>query len=33
MNDNDAASALEFLRAAEPLKDTLRRSHTASGRV
>ena len=33
MNDDDLTSVLEFLRSTEPLKDTLRRSYTTSGRV
>lgn len=32
MNDTDLTSILDFLRATEPLKDTLRRSYTAKGR-
>lgn len=32
MNDTDLTSVLDFLRATEPLKDTLRRSYTAQGR-
>lgn len=32
MKDNDLTAILDFLRAAEPLKNTLRRSHTSDGR-
>ncbi len=32
MNDNDLISILDFLRATEPLKDTLRSAHTSTGR-
>ena len=33
MEDNEINSVLEFLRSAEPLKDTLRSAHTSSGRT
>ncbi|MBL4802597.1 MAG: HD domain-containing protein [Emcibacter sp.] len=33
MNDLDLSSILNFLRAAEPLKDTLRSAYTAKGRA
>lgn len=32
MNDKDLGSVLEFLKSAEPLKNTLRSSHTSTGR-
>lgn len=33
MTENDLPAILDFLKATEPLKDTLRRSRTAGGRV